>query len=267
MSLVAPLLLVLVFMAMVMAGGWWWQKRTDNGGWIDVFWTYGTGLSGAAVALWTGAGSLRAWLVAIVVGIWALRLGTFIALRVARGGAEDTRYAALKAEWGAAYNGRIFGFMQIQGPITVLLCLAIALAASRTGPLGLTDVLGALVLVIAIGGESVADQQMAAFRADKANKGKVCTNGLWGWSRHPNYFFEFVTWLAYPVIAFAPSGHALWPLALLAPLTMYLVLRFGTGVPPLEKAMLASRGEAFRRYQARVSPFFPLPPRSQPSRS
>lgn len=262
MSLVPPLLTVLVLMAAVMGVGWWWQRRANNGGWIDVFWTYGTGATGACVALWAGQGSARAWMVAALVLVWSLRLGTYIALRVARGGHEDTRYAELKQEWGAAYSGRMFWFMQAQAPITTLLCLAIALAASRLGGLGVTDMIGALILITAIAGEALADRQMAAFRANPAHKGKICETGLWAWSRHPNYFFEFLVWVAYPVIAFTPGSYV-WMLSLLAPLAMYGVLRFGTGVPPLEKTMLASRGDAFRDYQARVSVFLPFPPRSR----
>ncbi len=263
MSLILPLFAVLLVMSGVMALGWWWQRRTANGGWIDVFWTYGTGLCGVATALLAGPGAFgpRRWLVAALVALWSLRLGTFIIVRVARGGAshEDVRYTKLKAEWGKSYQSRMFGFMQIQAPITALLCLSIALAVSKPGPFGLTDLLGALILLGSIAGEGLADQQMAAFRQDPANKGQICDTGLWGLSRHPNYFFEFFGWVAYPVIAFDPAGLQ-WTFALLAPLAMYAVLRFGTGVPPLETSMLESRGQRFRDYQARVPMFVPFPP-------
>jgi steroid 5-alpha reductase family enzyme len=194
------------------------------------------------------------------VALWSLRLGTYIALRVAKGGHEDTRYAGLKKEWGKAYQARMFWFMQIQAPATVALCVSILLAASNPAPgLGLTDLIGGLILLGSIVGEAVADQQMAAFRADPSNKGKVCDAGLWGWSRHPNYFFEFLGWVAYPVMAFDPA-NLLWVLTLVAPAAMYGLLRFGTGVPPLEAAMLRSRGDVFRAYQARVPVFIPFPP-------
>ena len=111
--------------------------------------------------------------------------------------------------------------------------------------------------VVAIGGESLADQQMKAFRQDPANRGKVCDTGLWAWSRHPNYLFEWLGWFAYPAMALSLSGYPEGWLSLLAPLVMFGVLRFGTGVPPLEAHMERSRGEAFRAYQARVPVFFP----------
>lgn len=274
MSLIPPLLAVLVFMSAVMALGWAWQKRTGNGGWIDVFWTFGTGIAGVAIALFAagdGPPNLRRWMVAALVAIWSIRLGSYIAVRVARGGKakEDVRYARLKAEWGSGYQGRMFWFMQLQAPATMLLCLAILLAAGKPGDgLGPGDILGAALLAIAILGEGLADRQMAAFRANPSNKGQVCDTGLWGLSRHPNYVFEWLGWVAYPVIAFQVHGSPVWALALLGPLFMYALLRFATGVPPLEAAMLESRGELFRDYQARVPVFFPIPlPRrsSEPS--
>ena len=99
---------------------------------------------------------------------------------------------------------------------------------------------------------------MNAFRA-KGLKGGLMDQGLWAWSRHPNYFFQWLGWVAYPVIAVRPDRPLTW-LSLTAPVVMFGLLRYVSGVPPLETAMLASRGEAFRDYQRRVSPFFPLPP-------
>jgi steroid 5-alpha reductase family enzyme len=195
-----------------------------------------------------------------------VRLGLFVALRVAST-PEDRRYVGLRQDWGAAFQGRLFGFIMIQAPVALLLGLTIMSAALNPGAqLGLTDWVGAAILAIAIGGEGLADEQMRRFKADPANHGKVCDVGLWGWSRHPNYFFEWFGWLAYPVIALPLNGGYWWGLAAwVAPVLMYLVLARGTGVPPLEAHMLKSRGQAFADYQARVSCFFPAPPRKHPS--
>ena len=119
-----------------------------------------------------------------------------------------------------------------------------------------------LLLLIAILGEAWADATLARFRAEPANRGGVCEKGPWAWSRHPNYFFEWLSWLGYALLAVDPSGA--WPqgwLAFCGPLLMYWLLAHVSGVPPLEKHMVASRGDAYRRYQARVSAFFPWPPR------
>jgi steroid 5-alpha reductase family enzyme len=123
------------------------------------------------------------------------------------------------------------------------------------------DLIAGLILFAGIAGEGIADAELRRFRDNPANKGKVCEAGLWRWSRHPNYFFQWFGWLAYPVIAIAP-GHWWGFAALLAPLFMFWILNYVTGVPPLEEQMARSRGEAWRAYQLRTSRFFPLPPKA-----
>jgi steroid 5-alpha reductase family enzyme len=178
---------------------------------------------------------------------------------------DDPRYAAFTQEWGANARRKMFVFLQFQALGSLPLVFAIFVAAHRPGDaLDWQDLAGALVLLVGVAGEAVADTQLQHFRADPANKGRVCTVGLWRLSRHPNYFFEWFGWLAYPVIAIpftAPLSYP-WSLAtLLAPIFMYWILVHVTGIPPLEAQMLRSRGSAYRDYQARTSNFFPLPPR------
>jgi steroid 5-alpha reductase family enzyme len=202
-------------------------------------------------------------LVAGLIGAWALRLGLHIRARVLTS-PEDARYAQFRTEWAPRYQTMMFGFLQIQALAGALLLISVIAAAANPAPtLRPQDLAGAAVLAIAIFGEGLADNQLKAFAHDPANAGKVCDVGLWSWSRHPNYFFEWFGWVAYPLIAVDFSGHYAWGwLALIAPVAMYGLLRYGSGVPPLEAHMLRSRGELFRAYQARVSVFFPLPPRS-----
>jgi steroid 5-alpha reductase family enzyme len=266
--MVIALLFAFHFMAVVMVTAWAVSLKTDNTGWIDVFWTFGTGISGVVVALspWAGAPTERQILVAALVAVWSIRLGSYIAGRVARS-AEDARYVMMKEEWGGRFQANLFGLAIVQAPATTLLCASIAAAALRPGA-GLTaeDFIGAAILLIAILGEGRADSQMKAFKADKANHGKIMDKGLWGLSRHPNYVFEWLGWVAYPIIAIDLSGA--WPLgwlSLIAPVVMYLILTRLTGVPPLEKAMLKSRGQAFVDYQNRVGAFFPRPARKSPT--
>jgi steroid 5-alpha reductase family enzyme len=263
------LLVVLVFMLAVMTAAWATVLKTGNAGWTDVFWTFGTGVSGVVAALspwtWTdGAGpSARQILVAVLVAIWSIRLGAYIAARVART-EEDARYAMLKAEWGPTFGKRLFGLAIVQAPATTLLCASIAAAALRPGE-GLTFnyFLGSLILVVAILGEGLADNQMKRFKADKANRGKIMDKGLWGLSRHPNYVFEWFGWVAYPVMAIDLTGGWPWGWAsLIAPIVMYLILTRLTGVPPLEAAMMKSRGPLYADYQKRVGAFFPRPSRA-----
>jgi steroid 5-alpha reductase family enzyme len=253
---------IAVALAILMAGAWLVQQRTGNSGWVDTIWTFSLGLVGVSGALWPVAGAspnARQWLVAGLVAIWSLRLGVHIAVRTA-GITDDPRYAAFASEWGADSPRRMFVFLQNQGLGSIPLVFAIFVAARFPGDaLGLQDYLGALILLAGIAGEALADAQLKSFRANPANKGQVCDIGLWRWSRHPNYFFEWFGWLAYPVIALSPNYA--WGLAtLLAPVFMYWILVYVTGIPPLEAQMLRSRGDRYRDYQSRTSRFFPLPP-------
>jgi steroid 5-alpha reductase family enzyme len=264
-NLLAPFLVILLVMAMVMTGSWLAQRATKNAGWVDVFWTFGCGAACVAAALWPAASAsgLRQVLVAVLSAFWAVRLGVYIAHRVATG-PEDARYAGLRQEWGAAFQRNMFLLAIVQAPASAVLTLSVFAAAhGGQADLGVRDLLGAVVLVGAIAGEALADEQMRQFRREGRHRA-VMDRGLWGWSRHPNYFFEWLGWLAYPVIVFDPAQSSTW-ISWVAPVVMFVILRFGTGVPALEKTMLQSRGEAFRAYQRRVSAFFPFPPKSKPS--
>ena len=255
---------VLLVMAVVMITGWTVQRAANNGGWTDVFWTYGTGATCALAALaplgGQGAPTWRQMMVAALVAIWAARLGTYVAVRVA-GGSEDARYAALRRVWSGKFQLNMFGLLIVQAPATALLSVSVLLAARNPDPaLRWQDIAGALILAGSILGEGLADGQMKRFKADASNKGKVCDAGLWAWSRHPNYLFEALGWVAYPVIAVQLAHPWTWA-SLIGPVTMFVILRFATGVPPLEEAMVRSKGDAYRDYQARVSAFLPRPPR------
>jgi steroid 5-alpha reductase family enzyme len=250
-------------LSLLMAGAWMVQQRTGNSGWVDTIWTFSLGLVGAGSALWPVAGTApnaRQWLVAALVAIWSIRLGAHIAART-WGITDDPRYAAFASEWGVDSPRRMFVFLQNQGLGSIPLAFAVFVAARFPGnALRLQDYVGAAILFIGIAGEALADAQLKKFREDSANKGRVCDVGLWRRSRHPNYFFEGLGWLAYPVIALSNDYPWGWA-TLLAPAFMYWILVHVTGVPPLEAQMLRSRGERYRDYQSRTSMFFPLPPR------
>lgn len=256
------LLAIALSLCVLMALAFLVQQRTGNSGWVDTIWTFAVGLVGAVSALWPIAGAApnaRQWLVAALVAIWSLRLGLHIAVRTA-GITDDPRYASFAKEWGLNAPRRMFIFLQNQALGSIPLAFAIFVAARfPDDALRWQDALGALILFVGIAGEALADVQLKRFREQPANKGRVCDAGLWRWSRHPNYFFEWFCWLAYPVIGLSlgyPWGFA----TLLAPIFMYWILVYVTGIPPLEEQMLRSRGDRYRAYQSRTSRFFPLPP-------
>jgi steroid 5-alpha reductase family enzyme len=263
-GLVVAIAAAAVFLAAVMTAAWLTQRATGNAGWSDAFWSLGLGIAGVALALLPVAGTdwptARQVVVAALVGAWSLRLGSHIARR-SIGGSEDARYAEFRRDWGADFERRLFVFLMIQAAAGTFLALSMLLAAQNPAEFGVQDWLAVAVLAVAVVGEGVADRQLRQFKADPANRHKVCGIGLWSWSRHPNYFFEWLGWLAYPLFAIDLAGANPWGwFALTGPAFMYWLLVHVSGIPPLEAHMMRSRPEEFRRYAERVSAFFPRPP-------
>jgi steroid 5-alpha reductase family enzyme len=251
-------------LAAIMAGAWAIQQRTQNSGFVDVVWTFGLGLVGIVSALvpLSGTGTTtRQIVVALIILVWALRLGTHIVRRSVER-ADDPRYGALIRQWGSHARRQMFIVLQKQALVTLPLAIAIFVAAHNPAPFGrMQDWLGVLVILLGVLGEGLADRQLHAWLASRKEEDRVCDSGLWRWSRHPNYFFEWVFWLAFPLFAIElGGGYASGWLALAAPVCMYWLLVYVSGVPPLEQHMVAKHGDAYRAYQARTSVFFPRPP-------
>jgi steroid 5-alpha reductase family enzyme len=251
-------------LAAVMAMAWRVQQVTGHSGWIDASWTFGVGGTATLAALaplgWDPWPTWRQILVAALVAAWSLRLGSHIAVRNRFVG-DDPRYHQLTAEWGTEAPRRMFWFLQKQAWVGAILAVCVALAARNPNPaFRIQDVAGMLLLATALIGEAIADAQLRTFKAGNPARNAVCDAGLWRWSRHPNYFFEWLAWLAYPAIAIDTSMHNPWGwLALVAPVIMYWALVHVSGIPPLEEHMLRTRDEAYRDYQRRTRPFLPLP--------
>jgi steroid 5-alpha reductase family enzyme len=259
---------LLLGLAVAMVAAWKIALRTERSGWIDAIWTFSVGAAGTLAALAPiphGAFAPRQYLVAALVAVWSLRLGVHIALRTNSAG-DDPRYAQLRKEWGTSYSQRLFWFVQVQAAAAVPLVLSIMVAAHNPIlGLGAGDWIGAVVFGVAIAGEAAADRQLSDFRADPRNKGRVCNAGLWAYSRHPNYFFEWLIWMAYVFIAVDFAGRYPYGwLSLAGPVLMYWLLVHVSGIPLLEAHMLRSRGEAFRSYQERTNAFWPGLSRKQP---
>lgn len=263
MTALAIAITMLLVLTGVMAAGWAFQKRRQNGGWTDVFWTFGTGAASVTAALFPFAAvSARQIVVAALVGSWSVRLGAHILHRVSRAATEDRRYAAFRSEWEGAFERRMLRFALSQAPVGAALAGAVFVTAHNPAPFGAPqDAAGVSLFLAALVGESLADAQLARFKADPANRGRIADTGVWAWSRHPNYFFEWLIWTSIVPLALAagyPQGW--WSLA--APVLMFVLLNYVSGVPHVERTMRTSRGAAFDEYAARTSRFIPLPPRA-----
>ena len=246
---------------------WAFHEVTHQSGWIDVAWTFAVGLAAVLGALWPfGEAGLRQGLYAAMAAAWSLRLGAHLFGRTL-GHPDDPRYAKLRDDWGAKAPWMMLGFLVMQAVAAAILAVSVVVVArapvagSDMGGLALADLLAFALFLIAIVGEGVADAQMRRFKANPANRGGICDVGLWAWSRHPNYFFEWLSWAAIAIGALAAPGHLLGWLALAAPIMMLHLLLNVSGVPPLEEHLRATRGAAFDAYAARTSKFFPRPPK------
>jgi steroid 5-alpha reductase family enzyme len=210
-------------------------------------------------ALTAAPPTLRSWLILGLALIWALRLTHHVVFHRVIGRPEDGRYAAMRDYWGDKAQSRFFWFFQGQAVVALLFSLPVLLAVlTPRATLAGWDLLGIAIWLIAVGGETLADHQLEQFRGNPAHKGKTCRAGLWHYSRHPNYFFEWLHWWAYVCFAI---GHPLWWLNLLAPAIMLLFLFKITGIPYTEQQAVKSRGDDYREYQRTTSIFIPWPPR------
>jgi steroid 5-alpha reductase family enzyme len=243
--------------AAMMTLGWAWQQRRRNAGVVDVLWSFG--LAASAVlngVLGQGAAAPR-MLVAVLGGAWGARLGLHLWQRV-RSEPEDGRYAALRGRWGDAPL-KWFGLFQFQALLIPLFSIPFAAAAANPSVLAAAMVLGIGFWILSVAGESLADRQLARFRAAPANRGRTCRAGLWRYSRHPNYFFEWLHWFSY--VAIAAGAATVW-YSLTGPVLMYVFLRWISGVPYTEAQALRSRGEEYRAYQRTTPVLIPWWPRN-----
>ncbi len=255
-----------VFSAGLMAFVWRLGRRLNNAGIVDVAWAGGFSVLALFYAA-KGDGSLtRRALVAVLVTVWSLRLAIYLGVRIAsHHPIEDRRYAELRKEWGGAASRKMFWFFQLQGALQVFLSVPFLLASGNPRP-GLTgwEWLGAVLWLVAVGGESLADAQLRRFKADPSRRGGVCQDGLWRYSRHPNYFFEWLVWVAFFLLALDSEWGFI---TILCPLLMLHFLLRVTGIPLTEELAVRSKGEAYRRYQRITNPFFPWFPRKEPQGS
>jgi len=240
---------------------WLVQRRTGNAAIVDVGWAASLGLMGVVYGVGGPGDPVTRTVVAAITGLWGLRLAWHLLRDRVLGQPEEGRYVELRRQWGEGFQARLFGFYQAQALLAAVLSLPFALAVTRAQA-GWLD--AAAVALWATGWllEAVADRQLQRFKQDPANRGQVCQEGLWRYSRHPNYFGEWLMWVAFAIPAL---GATMGWLGLLAPALMLLFILKITGIPPTEAQALRSRGEAYRRYQRTTSAFVPWRPQRESS--
>ena len=236
---------------------WMIQRKTGNASIVDIGWAGGIGLLVLYYALVLPLPALRRWLVAALACAWSFRLALYLFHRNV-GKPEDGRYHALRERWGASAHWKLLVFFELQALTVILLSLPALAAMRNPNPSVAMTVLAVFLLVFSVGGEALADAQLARFKSDPANRGKTCRAGLWGYSRHPNYFFEWLHWWVYVLLSFG----SLWGWAtLLAPAAMLYVLVKATGIPATEAQAVATKGDDYREYQRTTSAFVPWFPK------
>ncbi|MGW5005637.1 DUF1295 domain-containing protein [Streptomyces parvulus] len=235
---------------------------------VDAAWGVGfaaVAVVTSAVAAAAGEGdAVRQVLVTVLTVVWGLRLAVHIGRR-GRGHGEDPRYDAMLAK--APGNRNLYALRMVyllQGALVWLVSLPVQAAAYGSGPVTLLAWTGTAVWAAGLVFEAVGDAQLARFKADPAHQGRIMDRGLWSWTRHPNYFGDFLVWWGLFLVA-CDAGTAAAAVSVVSPLVMTYLLIGGSGKRLLERRMADRPG--WSAYADRTSGFFPRPPRRRPRRA
>jgi steroid 5-alpha reductase family enzyme len=258
--MLTPILVGALVVGGVMLLLWLIHLALGNAAIVDAGWAGGLALLGVLyAAMGTGWAPRRITIAAMAV-VWGMRLALYLLFTRVIGHPEEGRYVELRREWRTHVPMKFLLFFEFQAVLCLVLAAPFFLAAGNTTP-ALTTVEYAAVLLwmVAMTGEIAADAQLSKFKSDPANRGKTCRAGLWRYSRHPNYFFEWLIWVSFALFAL-PASYAY--LGLLAPaLILFFVLRV-TGIPATEAQALRTKGDDYRQYQRTTGAFVPWFPRS-----
>ena len=258
-------LILIVFAAssVLMVLGWLWQRKSNNAGIVDVIWSGGMAASAVFYGVMAEGALLPRILVAVMGGLWGLRLCSHIFHRVINED-EDGRYRYLREHWNGSQT-KFLLFFFAQALLTALFSIPFWIAAHNPeDSLSIWYIAAIAIWVVSVGGEALADRQLAKHRAEPSQKGKACRSGLWRYSRHPNYFFEWLHWFSYVFLAIGlDAGWII--LSLLGPALMFGTLFWVTGIPFTEQQALRSRGRDYLEYQRTTSIFIPWFPKKSAS--
>lgn len=249
--------LALLIAIALLTSVWLVQLRTRDASLVDGVWSASIGIMALFYAVLGSAPFALRVLLAVLAGLWSLRLATYLLLRM-RGAPEDRRYAAARVAWGKRANLYLLLFFWLQAVFAWVLSLPLLVVAWNPSiPATGWIAMALLIWSVAVAGEALADYQLLRFKRNRANRGKVLKRGLWRYSRHPNYFFETLHWVAYIPLA---AGAALWWGTLIGPILMAWLLLKVSGIPTVESDADNRRREGYADYVRRTSAFIPWPP-------
>ena len=241
-------------------GGWWFGGKINNYSLIDAMWAFWIGLAGIIYAIF-GSGNLDKRIAGgVIAAAWSFRLTYHLQKRIRNHHPhEDSRYQRLREIWEGRASSGFFWLFQAQALLVLLLSIPYYLISRDLSPWGIFETTGTIIACAGIFGEAVADLQMSKFKGKDNRSSSVCREGLWKYSRHPNYFFEMVIWVGIYLFA---CGSAWGWTTIFAPTSITFLLLKVTGIPPTEASAIKSKGGAYREYQRTTSSFIPLPPKS-----
>ncbi len=254
-SVIAMVSLAFAWMFLLMFSLWGVSIIIKNAGVVDIGWAFG--IMGLAVIyfMYSDGYMPRQLFILGMMGIWGLRLSFILLWRLLTEKNEDPRYQRIRQGWEAKAHLTFFLYYQLQGFSAIILSVpALIICINSRSSISPVEWIGFILWLVAIIGETLADDQLRGFKNNPANKGKTCRVGLWNYSRHPNYFFDWLVWCSFFVFALgSPMG---WVTIVCPALMLYFLLQV-TGVPLAEEEALRTRGEDYREYQRTTSVFIP----------
>jgi len=232
-----------------------YSRKIDNYSWVDAGWAFGIGVV-SCFWLRYSSSEPKQLVATVMISCWSLRLAYHLQKRIRRHHPEeDSRYQELRETWS---HTKFFWFFQAQALSVILIALPFYFVAIDSGSWGIFETIGVILAIIGICGETLSDYQMGKFKENNSDPKAVCREGLWNYSRHPNYFFESVIWIGFFLYA-CGSTNGWWTFH--APLIITFLLLKVTGIPPTEESAVKRKGNAYRDYQRTTSAFIPLPPK------
>lgn len=244
-------IIVYLYLFIQMSFVWIMYRLLKNPSIVDVSWSIGLMIAGL-IYLFSHTMTLRTALASSLLIIWGLRLAGYLWWNRIRKGHVDKRYIELSDQWKINKSLGFFLNFQLQGLFIFIISINFYFTSyTNQSMLSVLDIIACIIVILSILGETIADRQLQRFKT--TSSGQVCNVGLWRYSRHPNYFFDWLTWCGFTLFSLS---HEYGYISIISPLFLYIIFTQITG-PITEKGSIQSRGQAYLTYQKETSMFFP----------